>query len=204
MHFPWNSLVFLFEVSVSFFLVSQYRTALFFSGQLDDLYFSVYHAIVLLSCSFSYSGYTFIITGKFSSNYNLIYFINIYSWFPYHIICILCLFLGTEIEISFKNFSSSDKDHLELEIELLPFSETKAILTNIPQYVDFVIFQVHSFLHGVILSYNTILSTNNYVNGTNVGLYSNASNTAFFYIKNLHDFNVSCMIAVVPYTNESK
>ncbi|XP_066905667.1 transmembrane 7 superfamily member 3 isoform X2 [Halyomorpha halys] len=26
---------------------------------------------------------------------------------------------------------------------------------------------------------------------------------AFFYIKNLHDFNVSCMIAVVPYTNES-
>lgn len=110
---------------------------------------------------------------------------------------------GTEFEISFKNFSSSDEDHLDLEIELLPFSETKVVLSNIPQYVDFVIFQVHSFLHNVILSYDTVLSTNNYVNGTNVGLYSNASNTAYFYIKNLHDFNLSCLVAVVPYTNES-
>ena len=93
---------------------------------------------------------------------------------------------------------------MDVEIELPPFSETKAFLSNIPEGVDFIIFQVHSYVYNVILSYDTELSMHNYVNGTNIGLYSNTTRLPIFYIKNPNDFNVSCLIAAVPYTNESK
>lgn len=113
---------------------------------------------------------------------------------------------GSDVHLSFIHFSSSKSDHVEVETILPSNSLTKIILTNLPLDIDFLIVQVHSYFYNTILSYDEKLTNDNHVNGTNVGLHFRndvLSLKKVLYVKNPHEFNVSALVAAVPYTNES-
>lgn len=112
-----------------------------------------------------------------------------------------------EIHLSFSHFSTSRRDHVEVEAILPPNAVVKIVLTDLLIVIDFLIVQVHSYAHYTILSYSESLTHDNHVNGTNIGLhYRNdviLSSKKVLYVRNPHEFNVSALIAAVPYTNES-
>lgn len=111
--------------------------------------------------------------------------------------------LGEDVILSFGNFSSSVKDHVQREVILPPSSSIKIIVTDMPSQISFVIIQAHSFLYKVILSFDPILAPENHVNGTNIGLFYHNNGPAVFYLKNTEKINVSALLAAVPYTKES-
>ncbi|KAF4531653.1 hypothetical protein B566_EDAN006584 [Ephemera danica] len=94
-------------------------------------------------------------------------------------------------------------DDLFEEIKIIPALSSVTIrATNIPIKSKYVIFQVHSFQYNISLLYDEIISKNNHVNGTNVGLVRvlTGSGITQVFLKNYNlNTNVTVLIAVQAY-----
>lgn len=87
------------------------------------------------------------------------------------------------------------------DIDILYPQSSKVInVQSSPPGVVFYVFQVHSYLHNISLSYNSSLVHHNYVNGTNLGLvWKTKQGPGTFYVTNPNPENVTVMYAIVAY-----
>ncbi|XP_063237459.1 transmembrane 7 superfamily member 3-like isoform X1 [Bacillus rossius redtenbacheri] len=86
---------------------------------------------------------------------------------------------------------------------VMPVSIVQFSVGNIDPSVHFIVFQAHSHLHNVSLSYSKELVQHRYVNGTNLGLVemtkSVSGSSVDFFLHNANDFNVSIFVAAQAY-----
>ena len=69
-----------------------------------------------------------------------------------------------------------------------------------PLDVRFYVFQAHSYLHNISLSYNQTIVPHYHVNGTNLGLvWKTKQGLGTFHIFNTNPENVTVMFAIVAY-----
>lgn len=67
--------------------------------------------------------------------------------------------------------------------------------------VSFIIFQVHSFMYNVTLSYTNKVEYNSSVNGLNIGLISDFKKSMKFWLMNFNSHNVTTMVSVQGYVD---
>ena len=107
--------------------------------------------------------------------------------------------------------NTSNKDQAFTELMSVTPNATHVIqVTDVPKEVSFVVVQVHSYKYNMWMSYDNFENNQlrgQYVIGTNIGLF--VQNKMFgslieVYILNQNLLNVSCLIAVVAYSNNGK
>lgn len=66
--------------------------------------------------------------------------------------------------------------------------------------ISFIIFQAHSYVYDMVLSYNKTLSSDSSINGTNIGLYSPRDDNIQFYLTNPNPIDLKIYISINAYT----
>lgn len=74
-------------------------------------------------------------------------------------------------------------------------------IDNIPDWVEFVVVQVHAYLHNVTLKYTIDKVPGKFVSGQNVGLVKAVADRgiAQLFLENENPYNTTVLLAVVPY-----
>jgi len=114
------------------------------------------------------------------------------------------------LNISLENYNiTSAAGRLIKDTKLLPpFSTVILNVVKIPETIQFIVVQAHTFQFNVTLSYNDILIPHLFINGTNLGLVQlidEKQTDAKFYIRNGNERpNVSVLITVQGYGEEGK
>ena len=99
----------------------------------------------------------------------------------------------------------TNDDPLVEKITIIPaLGSVTVAATNVPKSANFLVFQAHSFVYNVSLSYNQTLVPNYHVNGTNIGLIHHmAAGTPKMYLKNLNTTENITVLIVVQVYNKS-
>nr|CAD7264592.1 unnamed protein product [Timema shepardi] len=89
---------------------------------------------------------------------------------------------------------------------VMPLSTVQIDILDILPNAGFVLFQAHSHIYNITLSYSVVLTPHTYVNGTNlglVGMMDSSSRSATFFLRNSNTFDVPVLIASQVYGKEA-
>nr|CAD7201974.1 unnamed protein product [Timema douglasi] len=89
---------------------------------------------------------------------------------------------------------------------VMPLSTVQIDILDILPNAGFVLFQAHSHIYNITLSYSLVLTPHTYVNGTNlglVGMMDSSSRSATFFLRNSNTFEVPVLIASQVYGKEA-
>nr|CAD7567974.1 unnamed protein product [Timema californicum] len=89
---------------------------------------------------------------------------------------------------------------------VMPQSTVQIDILDILPNAGFVLFQAHSHIYNITLSYSLVLTPHTYVNGTNlglVGMMDSSSGSATFFLRNSNTFEVPVLIASQVYGKEA-
>ncbi|XP_051172439.1 transmembrane 7 superfamily member 3-like [Leptopilina boulardi] len=110
--------------------------------------------------------------------------------------------------ISLSNYDEEDPKPQEFSNQdFIPAnSNVTFLVTDIPKFISFIIFQIHSFQSNVTLSYSEKVSvSNDSISGSNIGLYynTNGKSSINMYVLNNNNKTVEALFVVLSYKNDA-